>query len=69
VIPCLNEAENIEECVHRAHTLAANRITGEVIVVDNDSDDDSGALAQAAGAHVVHEPERGVRSMCEHVFV
>jgi glycosyltransferase involved in cell wall biosynthesis len=63
VIPCLNEAENIEECVHRArHTLAANRIAGEVIVVDNDSDDGSGALAQAAGAHVVHEPERGYGS-------
>ena len=63
MIPCLNEAENIEECVHRArHTLAANRITGEVIVVDNDSDDDSGPLAQAAGAHVVHEPERGYGS-------
>ena len=63
VIPCLNEADNIEECVHRArHTLAANRIAGELIVVDNGSDDGSAALARAAGAHVILEPERGYGS-------
>jgi glycosyltransferase involved in cell wall biosynthesis len=60
VIPCLNEAGTIEECVRRARsTLEANAIDGEVIVVDNGSDDGSGELASAAGAHVVSEPERG----------
>jgi glycosyltransferase involved in cell wall biosynthesis len=60
VIPCLDEAETIEECVRRArHALDANEISGEVIVADNGSGDGSGELARAAGAHVVVEPERG----------
>ncbi|MDP9133628.1 MAG: glycosyltransferase family 2 protein, partial [Actinomycetota bacterium] len=60
VIPCLNEAANIERCVSWAlTTLSENGIAGEVIVADNDSDDDSAALARATGAHVVHERRRG----------
>jgi glycosyltransferase involved in cell wall biosynthesis len=63
VIPCLNEAGTIAECVRRAqHALDVNHISGEVIVADNGSNDGSGALAAAAGAHVVHEPERGYGS-------
>ncbi len=63
VIPCLDEAGTIAECVRRArHALDANGIDGEVIVVDNDSRDGSGELAAAAGANVVHEPERGYGS-------
>jgi glycosyltransferase involved in cell wall biosynthesis len=63
VIPCLNEAGTIEECVRRArHALDVNDITGEVIVSDNGSADGSGDLAAAAGARVVHEPERGYGS-------
>ena len=43
VIPCLNEAETIAECVTRARAvLDANASSGEVIVVDNGSDDGSG---------------------------
>jgi glycosyltransferase involved in cell wall biosynthesis len=63
VIPCLNEAENIVECVTRARkVLAASGITGEVIVADNGSDDGSPELAKEAGALVVHEPRRGYGS-------
>jgi len=63
VIPCLNEAENIEECVRRAReVLAEHGIPGEVVVADNDSEDDSSTLAAAAGARVVHEPRRGYGS-------
>jgi hypothetical protein len=63
VIPCLNEAENIVECVTRAReALTRNAIPGEVIVADNDSDDGSRELAEAAGARVVHEPRRGYGS-------
>jgi glycosyltransferase involved in cell wall biosynthesis len=63
VIPCLNEEENIEECVTRA--LAAMNeagIAGEVVVADNDSEDRSAELARRAGARVVHEPRRGYGS-------
>lgn len=60
VIPCLDEAENIEFCVTRARSvLEENCISGEVIVADNGSEDGSADLAQAAGAIVVHEPRRG----------
>ncbi len=63
VIPCLNEAENIEKCVASALGVLQERgIHGEVIVSDNDSEDDSPRLAAAAGAIVVHEPVRGYGS-------
>jgi hypothetical protein len=63
VIPCLNEAENIEACVRRAvAVLAEHDIPGEVIVADNASEDGSPELAAAAGARVVHEPRRGYGS-------
>jgi glycosyltransferase involved in cell wall biosynthesis len=63
VIPCLNEAENIEEVVRIAlDTLDSNDIPGEVIVADNGSSDGSAELAAAAGARVVPEPRRGYGS-------
>jgi glycosyltransferase involved in cell wall biosynthesis len=63
VIPCLNEAENIEACVTTAlDVLRGNGLDGEVLVVDNASEDNSAALAAAAGARVVSEPRRGYGS-------
>jgi glycosyltransferase involved in cell wall biosynthesis len=60
VIPCLNEAANIERCVAWARTtMAEHGIDGEVVVADNDSEDESAAIALAAGARVVHERRRG----------
>ena len=42
MIPCLNEAANIERCVTWARTtLAEHGIRGEVVVADNDSEDES----------------------------
>ena len=63
VIPCLNEAESITQCV--SQSLAALRsagITGEVVVADNGSTDGSAQLARDAGATVVDEPRRGYGS-------
>ena len=63
VIPCLNEAINIESCVAQAlRTMASFEIPGEVIVADNGSSDGSAELAELAGARVVHEPRRGYGS-------
>jgi glycosyltransferase involved in cell wall biosynthesis len=63
VIPCLDEAETIAECVTSAcAVLDEGGLAGEVIVVDNGSTDGSGDLARAAGALVVEEPRRGYGS-------
>jgi glycosyltransferase involved in cell wall biosynthesis len=70
VIPCLNEQDNITECVNRARrALDEGGLPGEVIVADNDSEDASARLAAAAGAIVVHEPERGYGSAYMAGFV
>ena len=44
------------------HRAGGAGITGEVVVADNGSEDDSAALATAAGARVVHEARRGYGS-------
>jgi glycosyltransferase involved in cell wall biosynthesis len=63
VIPCLNEAENIESCVTAAReALERMGVPGEVVVADNDSGDDSARLAERAGARVVVERRRGYGS-------
>lgn len=63
VIPCLNEAETITECVKEARAaLEEAEISGEVIVADNGSTDGSPALAELAGASVVHVREKGYGS-------
>jgi glycosyltransferase involved in cell wall biosynthesis len=63
VIPCLNEAETITECVTRARrAMDTAGIPGEIVVADNGSEDGSAELAAAAGARVVHEPRRGYGS-------
>src|SRR5271167_155166 len=63
VIPCLNEAENIESCVTAAlEAIVRMGVHGEVVVADNNSEDDSARLAEQAGARVVVEHRRGYGS-------
>jgi glycosyltransferase involved in cell wall biosynthesis len=63
VIPCLNEAEGIVAVIDEAQrALHVAGLSGEVIVVDNASEDDSAALAREAGATVIAEPRRGYGS-------
>ena len=60
VIPAFNEARLIEQTLHSVTaSLAANRKPGfisDVIVVDNNSTDNTDELARQAGARVVFEP-------------
>ncbi len=64
VMPCLDEERTIAECVVNAHQAlddiaARYGLTGEVVVADNGSRDSSAASAIAAGARVVHVPDKG----------
>ena len=60
IIPCLNEERTLGLCIEKAFQSFARRgIKGEVVVGDNGSTDDSVRIAEALGAHVVHQPVRG----------
>jgi glycosyltransferase involved in cell wall biosynthesis len=60
VIPAFNEARLIEQSLRSvAASIAANQksgFTSEIIVVDNNSTDNTAELARQAGAQVVFEP-------------
>jgi len=60
VMPCLDEAKTVGQCVARARAaLARLQIAGEVIVADNGSTDGSREIAERAGARVVPVAARG----------
>jgi glycosyltransferase involved in cell wall biosynthesis len=60
LMPCLNEAETVATCVHKAmRFLQEQGVSGEVIVADNGSTDGSQQLASDAGARVVPVAARG----------
>ena len=60
VMPCLDEAKTVGECVARARgAMQRLGIAGEVIVADNGSHDGSPAIAERAGARVVPVTTRG----------
>jgi len=63
VLPCLNEESSVGACIDEAASaLAAARMTGEVLVVDNNSTDRSVEVARAHGARVIHERRPGYGS-------
>ena len=56
VLPAYNEAANIAIAVR---DFAAVSVVDEVLVVDNNSRDETAALAAEAGARVIHESQQG----------
>ena len=63
LMPCLNEAETLAECVRKARLgLERCGVQGEVLVADNGSTDGSVAIAEKSGARVVRVKERGYGS-------
>lgn len=58
VIPCLNDAAALEGCL--ASLAAQSRQPAEIVVVDNNSTDNSAAVAARFGARVVRELRPGI---------
>ena len=65
VMPCRNEEATVGTCVKKAK-IAIKKIgaDGEVIVVDNNSTDNSEKVASGAGAAVVKQPIEGYGASC-----
>jgi glycosyltransferase involved in cell wall biosynthesis len=60
VIPCLNEADTLATCIHKAQrSLREHDIQGEIIVADNGSVDGSQSIATSMGACLVDVRTKG----------
>ena len=60
ILPCLNEAETLGNCILKAKkSIEALKLDGEIIVADNGSTDGSLEIARDMGARVVHVNEKG----------
>lgn len=60
LMPCLNEAETLEQCIKRARKLLdENKINGEILISDNGSIDGSQEIARRLEAKVVECLVRG----------
>jgi glycosyltransferase involved in cell wall biosynthesis len=63
VMPCLNEAESVAECIRKARlSLSELGLEGEIVVADNGSTDGSQEIARRLGARVVHVEAKGYGS-------
>lgn len=60
VMPCLNEAKTLANCIRKAQIyLARSNLLGEIIVADNGSTDGSCEIAKSHGAKVIAVSQRG----------
>ncbi len=60
VIPCLNEADTLANCIERVQrSMREHNILGETIVADNGSVDESRAIAARMGARVIPVEAKG----------
>ena len=60
LMPCLNEAETLADCIAAAQRGLSNAgVEGEILIADNGSTDGSQDIARALGARVVDVPEKG----------
>ena len=59
IIPALNEADSIGRVISDIPEIVDN-----IVVVDNGSDDNTGAIASSYGVFVVYQPIRGYGAAC-----
>ena len=65
LIPCYNESETIAQVVRGFRKALPD---ARIVVCDNNSDDDTGSIAQAAGAEVRRETLRGKGHVVRRMF-
>jgi nitrogenase molybdenum-iron protein alpha/beta subunit len=60
VMPCLNEARTIGDCIKQAQkAIADHHLAAEIVVADNGSTDGSQQIATQLGARVINISQRG----------
>jgi len=60
ILPCLDEEKTIGPCIRKIQeVLRREGLEGEIIVVDNGSQDRSSEIAASSGARVIREEQRG----------
>lgn len=60
VMPCLNEEETLGICIDKVQsTLKLLGISGEIVIADNGSTDNSILIGEQYGARIVHQSQRG----------
>jgi glycosyltransferase involved in cell wall biosynthesis len=60
LMPCLNEAKTIGNCIQQAQKFLGDyKIQGEILIADNGSTDGSDQIAQTLGARIVKIKEKG----------
>lgn len=63
LMPCLNEEKTIAYCIDEASSfLVRSNISGEILIADNGSTDQSVSIARAKGARVITVKKRGYGS-------
>lgn len=70
VMPCLNEETTIAKCIFEAKkAFKKNNLSGEVVVSDNGSKDNSVNIAKKAGSVVVHQNKKGYGNAYQKGFI
>ena len=60
ILPCLNEEKALPHCLDKIKKIIkTHKINAEIIVIDNDSIDNSHQIAKDAGVIVLSEKTRG----------
>jgi glycosyltransferase involved in cell wall biosynthesis len=63
VMPCLNEAQTLSQCIRAAKSfLEKNSINGEIVVADNGSTDNSKSIALKENVKIVNIEKKGYGS-------